>query len=86
MRHRAPGIDLGDSLECLPCLWIGHVMEKSNPSIELRLSLFRAGDWKINRAQRMIAMLLDLSFDFPRRDSDKTKRESDFKTQEVPTK
>ena len=39
-------IDGRDPLECLPCLRVRHVVQEGDRAIELRLSLFRAGDGK----------------------------------------
>jgi hypothetical protein len=36
-------------------------MQEGYPSMELHLSLFRAGDGKVNRAQGVAGMLLDLA-------------------------
>jgi len=66
MRHRAPRIGLCDLLECLSCLWIRHVMQEGDRSIELHLGLFGAGDGKVNRAQAVAGVLIDLASRFAR--------------------
>lgn len=58
LRHRASGIGGRDSLECLPCLWIRHVMQERDCAIELLLGLPGAGNKNVDRAQG-VSVLLD---------------------------
>jgi hypothetical protein len=60
-------------------------MEESNPSIEFHLSFFRAGDFKINRAQGVISMLLDLSSNFSTRTRKQDERQTESATQKILT-
>ena len=64
--HRALGIVFCDSLERLPCLWVRHVMQQGDRPIEFLLGLFGAGDGKVNPAQRVAGVLLDLAARFAR--------------------
>jgi hypothetical protein len=68
MRHRAPGINRCYALECLACLWIGHMMQEGNRSIEFNLGLVRATDAKVDRTQRVPAVLLSLGASLDRAD------------------
>ena len=81
MRHRAPGIGRCDLLECLPCLWIRHVMQEGDRPIELHLGLFGAGNGKVNRAQGMAGVLVDLASHFahatPKQDEHHTEVQDD---------
>lgn len=75
-----------DSLECLPCLWIRHVMQEGNRLIELHLSLFRAGDGEVSRTQGVAGMVLDLASRFVREASKRDDYQTDSEAQEDTTK
>jgi hypothetical protein len=82
MRHRAASVCRRDSLEFIPCLWIRHVMQEGDRSIELHLGLFGAGDGKVDRAQRVAGVLLDLGSRFARDAPEHDDHQTDIETKE----
>jgi len=69
MRHRTLGVGHYDSVECLSCLWIGHVMQQGDAPIELHLGLLGAGDAKVNGSEGMAGVFLDLTHSVARKES-----------------
>jgi hypothetical protein len=61
-------------------------MKEGDRSIEFHLSLFRAGDGKVNRAQGVAGVLLDLAAHFAHAASKRDDHHTDTEVQEDTTR